>query len=83
MERLAEPPDRGTVPSTAAPSRKTTEPVGVPDPPGSGATEATSVTVWPGCAGLGEAVSVVATPALTTVCDRAADTPAAWIALPE
>jgi hypothetical protein len=57
--RLADPPARGTVPSTVAPSLKVTLPVTVPDPGATTLTVAAKVTDWPVPEGFGEAVNVV------------------------
>jgi hypothetical protein len=57
---VALPDDNSTAPSVAAPSKKVTVPVGVPDPGGTGLTVAVKVTDWPKTVGFAdEATDVV------------------------
>ena len=57
----------GALPSTVAPSLKTTVPVGKPAPGATTPMAAVSVTDWPKTAGLAEEVSAVVVSALLTV----------------
>jgi hypothetical protein len=80
VERLAlvneeEPALSGDAPSWVWPSRKVTEPVGVPDPD-CGATDAVNVTLWPDVSCVAEAESnmvVAILVAFDTVTDTAGD----------
>ena len=57
-------------PSDVDPSKNSTVPVGVPEPPPLTLTVAVKVTDWPNTDGLAEEVTVVVLLALATVCDR-------------
>jgi hypothetical protein len=76
VEKVASPDEfTMTVPSSVAPSKKLTVPVG--DPEGAGETVAVKTTLCPAMAGLGEAVSeVVVVVAPTPLKGIAAD----WLA---
>jgi hypothetical protein len=69
VERVATPPAlRAPVPIVFAPSRKVTDPVGVPPGPD---TVAVKVTDWGKVEGFGVADRVIALAALLTTCDAA------------
>jgi hypothetical protein len=61
------------VPRVAAPSRKVTVPVGVPDPGATALTVAVNVTAWPNTDGSAEEISLVVLVALLTVWVRPAE----------
>src|SRR4029453_11952275 len=58
-ESAALPATSGTLPSSTIPSKKSTEPVGVPLPGGAAATVAVNVTSCPVVEGLGERATLV------------------------
>jgi hypothetical protein len=72
--RLAEPPERVTVPSNVAPSLKATLPEGVPVPGGTAWTVAERVTDWPLREGFGDVVKVVWVAVTLTTCVTIAET---------
>src|SRR5262249_41672111 len=70
------------LPSTVAPSRKVTMPVGVPAPGATAVTVAVKVTDWPGAAGLTDGVTATAVTARLTVTPTTAEVLAGEVPLP-
>ena len=62
------------VPSTAAPSRNVTVPVGVPEPAPESATVAVNVTLPPTTDGLTDEMRLVVVAAFATTCETAVET---------
>ena len=59
VESAALPATSGTLPRSTKPSKKSTEPVGVPEPGGAAATVAVNVTSCPVVDGLSELATLV------------------------
>src|SRR5262245_5338293 len=76
------PAPTGALPSTVAPSRKVTVPVGVPAPGATAASVAVKVTAWRGAAGLTDDVRATAVAARLTVTAAAAEVLSAKLLVP-
>src|SRR5262249_46941770 len=76
------PAPTGALPSTVAPSRKVTVPVGAPAPGATAARVAVKVTAWPGVAGLTDGARATAVAARLTVTTAAAEVLSAKLPVP-
>jgi hypothetical protein len=83
VARDADPRESGSVPSTVAPFKNSTVPVGVPAPGLTGATLAVNVTLWPKTAEVVDGLSVVVVDAAATVTVAAVEVLGAKLGSPE